>query len=210
MHPEPPRAPRPPEPPGSPPASPPPGGWLRLALAFYAGLLGLALLWDRLAGEPLLHASRAAALRGVDPWRDPAAGALAGALAVLASRALARQTAWGGRAARALGALLGPLPTAHCLALALASGVAEEAFFRGALQPRVGLVAASLLFGAVHFVPRRELLPWSLTALAAGLGLGLLFEATGNLVAPVVAHVVLNAANLRWLSRGGAGSALSP
>jgi hypothetical protein len=204
MRPAPPPEPRGPEPPRAPPARLPAGGWLRLALAFYAGLLGLALLWDLLAGEPLLYASRDAALRGVDPWRDALAGVLAGALAVLLSRALARQTAWGGRSARALGALLGPLPIPHCLLLALASGVAEEAFFRGAVQPRVGLLVASLLFGAAHFVPRRELLPWSLSALAAGLGLGLLFEATGNLVAPVVAHATLNAVNLRWLAREAA------
>jgi hypothetical protein len=169
----------------------------------------LALLWDLLAGEPWLHASPAAARRGVDPWRDPAAGALAGGLAVLLSRALARQTGWGARAARGLAALLGPLSTRQCWLLALASGVAEEAFFRGALQPRVGLAAASLLFGAAHLAPRRELLPWSLSALAAGFGLGLLFEATGNLVAPVVAHVLLNGANLRWLAARGADAPLS-
>ena len=84
------------------------------------------------------------------------------------------------------------------VALALASGVAEEAFFRGALQPHVGLVAASLIFGVVHFVPRREFLPWTVFAVAAGFLLGWLFDTTGNLVAPVVAHTTINAVNL-WL-----------
>jgi membrane protease YdiL (CAAX protease family) len=85
--------------------------------------------------------------------------------------------------------------------LALSSGIAEEALFRGALQPVVGLVWASLLFALAHLVPRRELLPWSLFSLAAGFLLGGLYAATGNLVAPIVAHVVVNAANLRRLSR---------
>ena len=79
--------------------------------------------------------------------------------------------------------------------------MAEEALFRGALQPQVGLLAASLLFGLAHFAPRRELLPWTVFSLAAGLLLGTLFEETGNLVAPVVAHAGINAVNLRWLSQ---------
>jgi hypothetical protein len=78
------------------------------------------------------------------------------------------------------------------------SGFAEEAFFRGALQPQVGLVIASLIFGVVHFVPRREFLPWTAFAIAAGFLFGWLFDTTGNLVAPVVAHASINAVNL-WL-----------
>ncbi len=202
MHPLPPSDSRGPEPREEPEtATPPAGGWMGLALLFYGGLLGLALLWDLLAGEPWLYASPAAAQRGVDPWRDPAVGLLAGSLAVLVSRRLAESTAWGARSARSLAALLGPLPLGRCWLLALASGVAEEAFFRGALQPRVGIAAASLLFGAAHFAPRRDLWPWTASALAAGFLLGLLFEVTGNLVAPIAAHTAVNAANLRWLAR---------
>jgi membrane protease YdiL (CAAX protease family) len=78
--------------------------------------------------------------------------------------------------------------------------VAEEAFFRGALQPHVGLVAASLIFGLAHFAPRRDLLPWTAFSLGAGLLLGGLFEMTGNLLAPVAAHALINAVNLRFLS----------
>ena len=100
--------------------------------------------------------------------------------------------------ARALGRLLGRLSLAQCVLLAAVSGVAEEAFFRGVLQPRIGLLAAALVFGLAHFVPRRELAPWALFAFAAGLLLGILFESTGNLVAPVVAHASINAVNL-WL-----------
>jgi len=73
--------------------------------------------------------------------------------------------------------------------------------FRGALQPWLGYVAASLLFGLAHFVPRRELWPWTGFAVLAGFGLGWLFEATGNLVAPVVAHIGVNGINLRRLTR---------
>ena len=89
--------------------------------------------------------------------------------------------------ARALGESLGRISVPDALLLAVASGLGEELFFRGALQPRVGLILATVLFGAVHFVPRRELLPWTGFAMVAGLVLGVLFEWTGSVVAPVVA-----------------------
>ena len=126
---------------------------------------------------------------------------LVAAVAIFASGELTRRTRWGKDLARALGVLLGEVRLADCVLLALASGVAEEAFFRGALQPRIGLVAASLVFGLAHFVPRRELAPWTLFSVAAGFALGALYELTGNLLAPVVAHVLINAVNLRALTR---------
>lgn len=190
-------------------SSAPPRSWVRLALVFYAGMLAVALLWRTAwLGQPLLHASPAAAAAGVRWGADVGLGLAAGLAGVAASRWLTRRTAAGERLARALAAALGPLSARECLVLALASGVGEEALFRGAAQPSLGLLGASLLFGAVHFSPRRELWPWSLLAVVAGLGLGVLFEATGNLVAPIVAHATLNAINLRLLARRyGAGAA---
>jgi membrane protease YdiL (CAAX protease family) len=41
------------------------------------------------------------------------------------------------------------------------SGVGEEAFFRGALQPELGLVATSVLFGALHVVTERRFFVWT-------------------------------------------------
>ena len=187
------------------PAAP---GWVLPALLFYAAL-GLAALAFRSLGqgESLLFASPAAAARGIRWLPDVGAGLAAAALGILLSHALTRRTSGGERLARSLAALLGPLGLRHCLLLAAASGLGEEAFFRGALQANVGLLAASVLFGLAHFAPRRDLWPWSLFAFAGGLGLGLLFDATGNLVAPVVAHAALNAVNLRLLVRDYGASA---
>ncbi len=204
-----------PEEPARPDAGEPPGGGgavgegavpprrlVSLALAFYAVMLALALgLRALLAGGCLLFADAAAAARGI-AWRDDAAlGGLAGAVVILASRWLTRRTRAGAALARSLARALGPLGPAQCLALALASGVGEEALFRGALQPTLGWIGASLLFALAHFVPRRELVAWSAFALAGGLLLGGLFDRTGNLLAPVVAHVLVNAVNLRLLTR---------
>ena len=94
----------------------------------------------------------------------------------------------------------GPLALILLMACVVAP-LGEELFFRGALQPSVGLLVASLLFGLAHLLPSWPLVLWSLFAALAGLLFGLLYEATGSLVAPVVAHVLVNALNLRWLVR---------
>ena len=100
-----------------------------------------------------------------------------------------------------LGSELVGLGRGDAVLLALASGIGEEMFFRGALQPAVGIVWASLIFGACHFLPRRELVLWSGYAVVMGLAFGWLFEATGHLAAPIAAHVLVNAVNLPRLAR---------
>jgi membrane protease YdiL (CAAX protease family) len=175
---------------------------VRTAGIFYAVLLGLAVAWRTgWAGEPLWFAGPEAAARGVAWLRDPALGAAAAALVIVVSGELTERAGWGQRLARHLAELVGRPSPGQIALLALSSGIAEEAFFRGALQPRVGLVAASLLFGLAHFVPRRELLPWTGFSVVAGFLLGGLFEGTGNLLAPIVAHVGINGVNLTLLVR---------
>ena len=164
-------------------------------------MFGAAVLWASISGESLFYVSDQAASRRVAPLRDAGTGVLVAAVTIFASGELTRRTRWGKDLARALGVLLGEIRLADCVLLALASGVAEEAFFRGALQPRIGLVAASLVFGLAHFAPRRELAPWTLFSVAAGFALGALFDRTGNLLAPVVAHALINAVNIRALTR---------
>jgi membrane protease YdiL (CAAX protease family) len=171
-----------------------------LALAFYAVLAGIAYAWRR-------------GLHGESPWLapDPAPGAplpaalglgLGAGLALVAlSRLITHRTRPGAELARRLAEALPPLASRDVALLALASGVGEELFFRGALQPVVGLVGASVLFGLAHLVPRWPLLLWSAFALGAGFVFGALFQTSGTLVAPALAHVTVNGLNLRWLAR---------
>lgn len=63
----------------------------------------------------------------------------------------------------------------------------EEVFFRGFLQPWLGLVPASLLFMAAHF-GKREILVISSWSVFQGLYLGLFYAWTGNLLVPMIAH----------------------
>lgn len=85
-------------------------------------------------------------------------------------------------------------------ALAFFSGVGEEVFFRGALQPSFGLVPTSLLFGLLHIGPDRRFFAWTPWALAMGFLLGGIYEATGSLGGCIVAHVAINYANLRFIA----------
>ena len=169
-------------------------------LIFYGALAGVAVAWRAWADGALpWRASPDAALAPL--WLRLGLGVAAGLALVAASRFATERTRTGRALADELSALLGPLSGRRALVFALASGLAEEAFFRGALQPRVGLLAATLLFAAAHYVPRAGLRVWSLFALAAGALFGALFEMTGDLLAPALAHAVVNGLNLRWLAR---------
>jgi len=183
-------------------SAPAPGGAavpvIKLALCFYGALFAVTLAWATWSGRSVFYASQIAAEEGVAPLLDTALGLAVAAATIALSRRVER-TPWGDAMGRALAKLLGDRSLRECVVLAVASGVAEEAFFRGVLQPALGWLLASLIFGLVHFAPKRELLPWTGFALAAGLALGALFEFTGNLVAPIVAHVGINAVNLRRL-----------
>lgn len=97
---------------------------------------------------------------------------------------------------------LGPLSTGEIIRIALLSGIAEELLFRGALQPWAGLIVTSILFGILHFVPDKAWFPWTIFATAFGFLAGWLFEERGSLVAPMVAHVFVNLANLALIVSG--------
>lgn len=167
---------------------------------FYGGVLAAALAWAAWTGRSPLFASPQAESRGIDWGGDTAVGLGVAAALLVASQLSIRWTRWGDQSARALSEVLGPVGLRAALWLAAVSGVAEEALFRGVLQVELGWVPASLLFGLAHLPMRRELVAWTAQALAAGFLLGALFDATGNLLAPVLTHCTLNAVNLRWLS----------
>jgi len=172
------------------------------ALFFYTALAALGLLWRwGWVGASIFYRSPSDAEAGVAWLRDGLAGLATAALLILLSYAWTRWSRAGERLARVLASALGPLGVAHTTLLACMSGVAEEMLFRGALQPEVGWIAASLVFGLAHCVPRRGLYGWSVFAILAGLMLGALYIVTGNLFASIVAHIVVNAVNLPFLVR---------
>jgi membrane protease YdiL (CAAX protease family) len=102
-------------------------------------------------------------------------------------------------AANEIEKILGPLSYPAVAALAIVSGFCEELLFRGALWPHLGLVGTTFLFGLVHVVPNRALIAYPVFALAAGFVLGLLRDATDNVLPCMIAHATVNGINLAWI-----------
>jgi uncharacterized protein len=97
--------------------------------------------------------------------------------------------------------VLVPLQIWEIALIALLSGLVEETFFRGAIQPVLGLIPTSLLFGLAHFVPRKVFLPWSAYATFAGFLLGSVIELRKNLFPVILAHCVINFVLILLLNR---------
>lgn len=97
--------------------------------------------------------------------------------------------------------LLGHISANQALALALFSSVGEELFFRGFLQAWIGIIPASIAFGVLHIAPDKRLWPWPILAVAMGFAFGGLFEYTGDVLAPILAHFTINYFGLTALSR---------
>ena len=107
--------------------------------------------------------------------------------------------------ARALHRQLRPIAASISLpgiaVLAVLSAVGEELFFRGLLQPWIGLVPQALLFGLAHQLPGVSRWVWVAWATLVGLALGAMFQLTGSLAGPLAAHALINGLNLAYLKR---------
>ena len=72
------------------------------------------------------------------------------------------------------------------IVVAAFAGIGEEVLFRGVIQPRVGWLAATLLFGLAHPITPTYVI---MAAILGGL-LGQLQIVGGNLWAPIIGHAV--------------------
>jgi uncharacterized protein len=141
-------------------------------------------------------------------WHIALALAAAGGFFALASGSDALNHVWSPDLARKVdattqhlfGRLNGPVGIA---AVALVPGICEEFLFRGALQPRIGLVATALLFTAIH--TQYGLSVDTLAILLIALGLGLIRKYT-NTTASCACHVSYNL----LAGIGIAGAAVGP
>jgi len=160
----------------------------------YAALAVLAAVWMLLAGHDGALRTPASP---VHLWN----GLLVGLGIVAACHLAHRWIPAVRRASDVLANLFGPLTAVQAIYLAAISGFAEEAFFRGALWPHLGLVGTSVLFGLLHTFPARQLALYPVFAFFTGLVLGGLREASGSVWPPIVAHFAVNAINLTSLGR---------
>lgn len=178
----------------------------RVAWVFYLVLAIVGLVWTGAQRGRL----------GIDLFLDPGSwwidlgggGALGGALLGF-WWALRRWVAAARGLEAELARLVAPLAVAEAISLAVISAVAEELFFRGALQGAIGFLPAAVLFALLHAGPGKGFRVWTLFALAGGLALGAFVALRGALGGAIVAHLVVNGVNLVRLARRGTPAVLS-
>ena len=176
---------------------------IRSALLLYGVFTGLAFLWASAEGRAILTPPAEAW------WALPSGAATVGSLGrglaratvtVASTRLLVRRARWARELHVSFRGLLVPLTNGQIALLALTSGIAEELFFRGAMQPAFGLPLTSLIFGLLHVGPGRAFLPWTLWAVLMGFCFGAIVAATGSLAGCVLAHVLINHRNLHFIA----------
>ena len=89
-----------------------------------------------------------------------------------------------------------PLEWADLIWLGLLPGLSEELLFRGVMLPALGfnlaaVAVSSVLFGVLHLSGNGQW-PYVVWATIVGFALGYCALITGNLVVPVVAHIITN------------------
>ncbi len=164
--------------------------FVRFAALFYGSLVVVAAVWCSLRGFQVR-------LAGESPAASLLLGALTAActvsLGLLAYRLLS--------VLRSISEELAPrlvdgADSKDLVLVSIFSGVGEEAFFRGAVQQEFGLVISALLFGFAHVGPDRRYLVCTVWAVLAGFVFGAIYDVSGGLLAPVVAHAAHNGATL--------------
>ena len=87
--------------------------------------------------------------------------------------------------------------------MGLLPGLSEELLFRGVMLPAIGMnmggiVLSSLCFGVLHLSGLQQW-PYVVWATLVGFLLGLSALETGNLLVPILAHIVTNLiSSLAW------------
>lgn len=113
--------------------------------------------------------------------------------------ALVKKTNWAKMLHDELRPSVTGMPLAGIVAVAVFSALGEEILFRSVLQTSTNVWIQALVFGLAHQLPGRSRWTWVLWAMIMGLIFGFLFEATGSLLGPIVAHATINGMNLRFL-----------
>ncbi|MEA5470457.1 CPBP family intramembrane glutamic endopeptidase [Spirulina sp. 06S082] len=99
-----------------------------------------------------------------------------------------------------------PLMWPDLIWLGLLPGLSEELLFRGVMLPAFGLniaavILSSIFFGVLHLSGMQQW-PYMIWATIVGGILGFSAIATGNLLVPIVAHVVTNFVSGCWWKSG--------
>ena len=167
---------------------------VRSSVIGYGLLFGMSLALAAWQG-------RLVSLFTLSAWPRTGTNVLIGVLIAVAvlsgSRAMRGTFQWARQLEDEFRFLLAPLDFGGILILAVASGIAEETFFRGIMQPVFGLWVTSIVFGLLHFPMNRRLIPWTISAIAMGFVFGLVYQSTESLLAVALGHGLINFFELR-------------
>jgi len=123
-----------------------------------------------------------------------------GGLVAFSTRVFVGRYAWARNLHSELRPVARDLSAVGILALAAFSALGEELWFRGILQPWVGLWLQAAAFGIVHAQLRGpSRWAWITWASLMGLAFGATFQLTGSLAGPIAAHALINCLNLSYL-----------
>lgn len=166
---------------------------LNIILVLEGALLLCATIWSMLAQIPLAPALKLNAMQAMLGTASGIALATVSNLMFWLGKFPSFKLLYGLRdlVLKELAPAFADITWSDIILLSLASGFCEEVLFRGVLQNQFGLFGASVLFGIVH-CPSLKYPHYGIWALIAGLGLGYLYQSTGSLWTPIIAHVVNN------------------
>ncbi|MDY7092898.1 MAG: CPBP family intramembrane glutamic endopeptidase [Acidobacteriota bacterium] len=183
--------------------------------ALHVVILVTLLLWFVLGygsretsqGGPLTELVRQCGLRSQDPATDLRVGVggglllwgavLAMMMAVAALLSLGKGESLVPTEAPPLVVYMAGLPVLVRVGLSLSAGVVEEIFFRGFLQPRVGIAISGLLFVLAHASYDQ---PFMLLGVALlSLGFARMTQLRGSVWPAIIAHTLFDAVQLLWL-----------
>jgi membrane protease YdiL (CAAX protease family) len=176
--------------------------WGRVAAAYLAASVSavvLAVLWR--GSSPFLYAEPWLALPAVASHGYSLIIGLAfGALVAFSTRIFVTRFAWARNLHRELRPVARDLSGSGIIAVAVFSALGEELWFRGLMQPWLGLWLQGLAFGIVHSQLRGpSRWAWVTWAMVMGLAFGAIFALTGSLAGPLAAHALINGLNLSYL-----------
>ena len=159
-------------------------------------LLAIAKIWQKLGAVQLLSVQfNSQALL----WSL----ALAGGITIASGIIYRLWSAYRRSADMYLELVIKPLMWTDLIWLGLLPGLSEELLFRGVMLPALGLnvaavVLSSILFGVLHLSGAGQW-PYVVWATIVGFALGYCALITGNLLVPVLAHIITNlVSGLLW------------
>jgi hypothetical protein len=170
-------------------------------LVFSAFVAALAIAFASRGGRSIADLFQIEPAWPIEPaFRLPASLGLGLALGTAVVAGTRRWILWTKAGQRWLETMGAPLVARTAIVPAVAGAIAEELTFRGLLVPLLGIIAPAVAFALLHaLAPRDARIAWAIGAFLFALSLGALFLATGDLAGPLAAHVLVNAANTRWI-----------